>query len=48
MPNRSSSNFIGQGRWTRAQILEEHAFAQELVDNGLSAVAPMEIDGATP
>ena len=39
--------FYRPDRWTRAQILEEHAFAQELVDNGLSVVAPMEIDGAT-
>ena len=39
--------FYRPGRWTREQILEEHAFAQELVDNGLSVVAPMEINGAT-
>ena len=39
--------FYRPERWTREQILEEHAFAQELVDNGLSVVAPMEIDGAT-
>ena len=39
--------FYRPGRWTREQILEEHAYAQELVDNGLSVVAPMEIDGAT-
>ena len=39
--------FYRPGRWTRTQILEEHAFAQELVGSGLSVVAPMEIDGAT-
>jgi Ser/Thr protein kinase RdoA (MazF antagonist) len=39
--------FYRPERWTRAQILEEHAFAQELVDCGLSVVAPMELDGAT-
>ena len=39
--------FYRPERWTREQILEEHAFAQELVDSGLSVVAPMEIDGAT-
>ena len=39
--------FYRPGRWTREQILEEHAFAQELVGNGLSVVAPMEIHGAT-
>ena len=39
--------FSRPGRWTREQILEEHTFAQELVDNGLSVVAPMEINGAT-
>ena len=39
--------FYRPERWTRTQILEEHAFAQELVNNGLSVVAPMEINGAT-
>ena len=39
--------FYRPGRWTRVQILEEHAFAQELANNGLSVVAPMEIKGAT-
>ena len=39
--------FYRPERWTRAQILEEHAFAQELVDNGLSVVAPMPIHGDT-
>jgi Ser/Thr protein kinase RdoA (MazF antagonist) len=39
--------FYRPERWTRKQILEEHAFAQELVDNGLSVVAPTPIEGAT-
>ena len=39
--------FYRPKRWSRSQILEEHAFAQELVDNGLSVVAPIIIDGET-
>ena len=39
--------FYRPERWTREQILEEHAFAGELVDNGLSVVAPTPIEGAT-
>ncbi len=39
--------FYRPERWSRSQILEEHAFTQELVDNGLSVVAPMVIDGLT-
>jgi len=39
--------FYRPERWSRSQILEEHAFTQELVDNGLSVVAPMVIDGRT-
>ncbi len=39
--------FYRPERWSRSQILEEHAFTQELVDNGLSVVAPMAIDGRT-
>ena len=39
--------FYRPGRWTREQIQEEHTFAQELVDHGLSVVAPMEIGGHT-
>ena len=39
--------FYRPERWSRSQILEEHAFTQELVDNGLSVVAPMAIDGLT-
>ena len=39
--------FYRPGRWSRAQIEEEHAFAQELLSAGLSVVAPMEIGGET-
>ena len=39
--------FYRPERWSRSQILEEHAFTQELVDNGLSVVAPIAIDGRT-
>ena len=39
--------FYRPERWSRSQILEEHAFTQELVDNGLSVVAPMAIEGQT-
>ena len=39
--------FYRPERWSRSQILEEHAFTQELVDNDLSVVAPMVIDGRT-
>ena len=39
--------FYRPGRWSRAQIEEEHAFTQELASTGLSVVAPMEIGGET-
>ncbi len=39
--------FYRAGRWTDAQILEEHAFAQELVDHEISVIAPESIDGET-
>ena len=39
--------FYRAGRWTDAQILEEHAFAQELVDHDISVVAPESIAGET-
>ena len=39
--------FYRAGRWTDAQILEEHAFAQELVDHEISVVAPEAIAGET-
>ena len=39
--------FYRAERWTDAQILEEHAFAQELVDHEVSVVAPESISGET-
>ena len=39
--------FYRPGRWTREQILEEHAFTLELADSELSVVAPTPIDGTT-
>lgn len=35
------AKFYRAGRWTNAQILEEHAFAQELLDAEVPAVAPL-------
>ncbi|HEY9034054.1 MAG TPA: serine/threonine protein kinase [Pseudomonadales bacterium] len=37
--------FYRPGRWTDEQILEEHAFAAELQQHGVSAVPPLLIDG---
>lgn len=39
--------FYRAERWTDDQILEEHAFAQELVDHEISVVAPEVVDGRT-
>ncbi len=39
--------FYRPNRWNRAQILEEHAFSQELVDEELPIVAPLARDGTT-
>ena len=39
--------FYRPGRWTREQILEEHSFARELSDCGLSVVAPLKIGKST-
>ena len=35
------------GRWTDAQILEEHAFALELADADIPLIPPLEINGQT-
>jgi len=35
------AKFYRPGRWSDAQILEEHAFAQQLADADIPAVAPM-------
>lgn len=39
--------FYRPGRWSGSQILEEHAFAQELVEAEVPVVAPLSIDGST-
>ena len=39
------AKFYRPGRWTLAQIQEEHNFTLELADHGLSVVAPLRVDG---
>src|SRR5207253_3906075 len=39
--------FYRPGRWSEAQIVEEHAFAAELVAGEVPAVAPLAIEGRT-
>ena len=39
--------FYRPGRWSRAQILEEHAFATELAAAEVPAVAPLALHGTT-
>ncbi|MEE4202561.1 MAG: serine/threonine protein kinase [Halieaceae bacterium] len=41
------AKFYRPNRWSDDQILEEHAFAQELADAELSVVAPLSINGNT-
>lgn len=41
------AKFYRAGRWTDAQILEEHAFAQELAGAEVPAVPPLAQDGRT-
>jgi Ser/Thr protein kinase RdoA (MazF antagonist) len=41
------AKFYRPGRWSDAQILEEHAFVAELAAREIPAVAPLELDGAT-
>ena len=41
------AKFYRPGRWSDAQILEEHAFTQELADVEVPAVPPLRIDGRT-
>ena len=41
------AKFYRPGRWSDAQILEEHAFVRELAEREIPAVAPLELDGAT-
>ena len=39
--------FYRPHRWSEAQLLEEHAFAHELVEREIPVVAPFELDGRT-
>jgi Ser/Thr protein kinase RdoA (MazF antagonist) len=41
------AKFYRPGRWTDAQILEEHAFAHELAHAEIPVVAPLSFDGRT-
>jgi len=41
------AKFYRPGRWSDAQILEEHAFLAELAAREIPAVAPLELGGAT-
>lgn len=44
---RYVAKFYRPARWTDAQILEEHQFTQELLDEEVPAVAPLILAGAT-
>ncbi|RYF06057.1 MAG: serine/threonine protein kinase, partial [Comamonadaceae bacterium] len=44
---RVVAKFYRPGRWSDAQILEEHAFALELAEAEVPMVAPLVIDGRT-
>lgn len=39
--------FYRPGRWTKAQIQDEHDFLFDLVENDIHAIAPLKIDGET-
>lgn len=41
------AKFYREGRWSDAQIAEEHGFAAELADAGLPVAAPLRFDGRT-
>jgi Ser/Thr protein kinase RdoA (MazF antagonist) len=41
------AKFYRPHRWSEAQLLEEHAFAHELVEREIPVVAPFELDGRT-
>ena len=41
------AKFYRPGRWSEEQILEEHAFARELMDAEIPAVGPLVLEGAT-
>jgi Ser/Thr protein kinase RdoA (MazF antagonist) len=44
---RVVAKFYRPGRWSDAQILEEHAFARELAEREIPVVAPLRIDDRT-
>jgi len=41
------AKFYRPQRWTVAQILEEHAFSQELIDAEIPVVGPLSLNGST-
>lgn len=41
------AKFYRPGRWSEAQILEEHLFAQELMEAEIPAIGPLRLAGAT-
>jgi len=41
------AKFYRPGRWSRAQIEEEHAFSQELADREIPVVAPLLLQGSS-
>ena len=44
---RVVAKFYRPGRWSEAQILEEHAFAAELMAAEVPAVGPLVLNGST-
>jgi Ser/Thr protein kinase RdoA (MazF antagonist) len=44
---RYVAKFYRPARWTDAQILEEHAFAQALLENEIPLAAPLKLNGET-
>jgi Ser/Thr protein kinase RdoA (MazF antagonist) len=47
VPGQAVAKFYREGRWTDAQIREEHAFTIELAAEALPVAAPLVIGGAT-
>jgi Ser/Thr protein kinase RdoA (MazF antagonist) len=46
-PGSVVTKFYRPGRWTDAQILEEHEFTRELAESEIPVVAPLMLDGRT-
>jgi Ser/Thr protein kinase RdoA (MazF antagonist) len=46
-PSAVVAKFYRPGRWTDAQILEEHAFVAELAEREIPVVAPLPLPGGT-